>query len=477
MDLLDAPGFTLARWAIQRGLGAVYLIAFSVAASQFRPLAGARGLLPLGPFLERVPFRAAPGLFHLTGASDRAIGAAAWTGAGLALVAVTGLSDAFGPLVSVAVWAALWALYLSFVNAGQLFYGYGWETLLLETGFLAIFLGSSDVTPTWVTIWLVRWLLFRVMFGAGLIKLRGDPCWRNLTCLDFHYETQPLPNPLSWHLHRSPKLVHRAGVAFTHAVQLGAPWLVLVPGPAGWIGGALTIAFQATLIVSGNLSWLNYLTLLLAFACFDDRAWALVLPASVVEGAAPGERPLALDVAVIAVGLLVLALSVRPVRNMISRRQLMNASFEPLHLVNTYGAFGSVTRQRYEIVIEGEADDGSWRPYELRAKPGDPARRPPWVAPYHLRIDWQIWFSAMRPHAQERWFLRLVERLLEGDRATLALLRGNPFPEAPPRRIRARRFLYRFTTPAERRATGHWWHREEAGSYLPPVSADDLRRL
>lgn len=476
MELLDAPGYLLARWAIQRALGGVYLVAFLVAASQFRALAGERGLLPMGPFLERVPFRAAPSLFHWTGPSDRAAGAAAWTGVALSLLAVTGLSDAFGLAFSMAVWAALWALYLSFVNVGQLFYGYGWETLLLEVGFLAIFLGSSDVAPTWVTIWLVRWLLFRVMFGAGLIKLRGDPCWRRLTCLEYHYETQPMPNPLSWFLHRSPKPIHRAGVLFTHFAQLVAVWGVLVPGPVGWVAGAVAIAFQGMLILSGNLSWLNYLTLLLAFACFDDRVWGAVLPAGLPGiPAVLAPRPVALDAAVVALGLLVLILSVRPVKNMVSRRQLMNASFEPLHLVNTYGAFGSVTRERYEIVVEGEAPDGSWREYGFRGKPGDPVRRPPWVAPYHLRLDWQMWFSAMRPQAQEGWFVRLAARLLEGDRATRALLHDDPFPGEPPRRVRARRFLYRFTAPAERRETGRWWHREEVGTYLPPVSLEGLR--
>lgn len=476
MDWLDAADYRLARWAIQRALGGVYLVAFLVAANQFRALAGARGLLPMGPFLERVPFRHAPSLFHWTGPSDRAISLAAWAGVGLSGLAVTGLADDFGLAFSIAVWAALWALYLSFVNVGQLFYGYGWETLLCEVGFLAIFLGSSDLAPTWVTLWLVRWVLFRVMLGAGLIKLRGDPCWRRLTCLDFHYETQPMPNPLSWFLHRSPRWVHRAGVLFTHCVQLVAVFAVLVPGPVRWVGGALAIAFQGSLILSGNLSWLNYLTLLLAFACFDDRVWGAVLPAEALGLAGPlGARPLGFDVAVVAVALLVLALSVRPVRNMISPGQLMNASFEPLHLVNTYGAFGSVTRERYEIVLEGEGADGTWRPYEHRGKPGDPARRPPWVAPYHLRLDWQLWFSAMRREAQEVWFFRLVARLLAGDRATVALFRSDPFPDAPPRRVRARRLLYRFTTPAERRATGAWWRREEVGLYLPPLAADDPR--
>jgi hypothetical protein len=476
MEVLDAPGYELARWVVQRALGGVYLVAFLVAAHQFRPLAGVRGLLPMGPFLARVPFRAAPSLFHWTGPSDRAVAAAAWAGVALSALAFTGLSDAFGLAASITVWLALWALYLSFVNVGQLFYGYGWETLLLEAGFLAIFLGSSDVAPTWITIWLVRWLLFRVMFGAGLIKLRGDPCWRRLTCLEFHYETQPLPNLLSWYLHRSPRPVHRMGVLFTHFAQLVAAWGVLVAGPVGWAAGLVALGFQGMLILSGNLSWLNYLTLLLAFACFDDRVWDLALPAgSLGLPAVPGARPVGFDVAVLALALLVGVLSVRPVLNMVSPGQLMNASFEPLHLVNTYGAFGSVTRERYEVVLEGEAADGTWRAYGFKAKPGDPARRPPWVAPYHLRIDWQIWFSAMRQEVQERWLVRLAARLMEGDRPTLGLLRGNPFPDAPPRRVRARRFLYRFTTPAERRASGNWWHREETGTYLPPLSLDDLR--
>lgn len=477
MEVLDALDFQLARWTIQRALGFVYLVAFLVAANQFRALAGARGLAPLGPFLERIPFRIAPSLFHWTGPSDRAIGAAAWTGIGLSILALSGVSDAYGPGVSIVVWAVLWALYLSFVNTGQLFYGYGWETLLLEAGFLAIFLGSRDVAPSWVTIWLVRWLLFRVMFGAGLIKLRGDPCWRRLTCLEYHYETQPMPNSLSWLLHRSPKPVHRAGVLFTHFAQLVAVWGVLVPGPVGWVAGGVAIAFQATLALSGNLSWLNYLTLLLAFACFDDRLWGLVLPAEALGlPAVPGARGIAFDVAVLGLAVLVALLSVNPVRNLLSRRQLMNASFEPLHLVNTYGAFGSVSRERHEVVIEGETRDGEWLAYELRGKPGDPARRPPWIAPYHLRLDWQMWFSAMRPQVEERWFVRLVARLLEGDPRTLALFGADPFAGAPPRRIRVRRFRYRFTTPEERRATGLWWRREEVGLYLPPVALADLGR-
>jgi hypothetical protein len=229
---------------------------------------------------------------------------------------------------------------------------------------------------------------------------------------------------------------------------------------------------QGSLILSGNLAWLNHLTLVLAIACFDDRALAW-LPLDVPS---VGPRAVPHEVLVWVLLALVAALSVRPVRNLFSRRQLMNASFEPYHLVNTYGAFGSITRKRYEIVIEGTMDEdpgqgSEWREYEFKAKPGRLDRRLPIVAPYHLRIDWLMWFAAMGSHRQHPWFVPLLVRLLEGDRAVLGLLArgGNPFPDEPARVVRARLYLYRFTTPAERRATGNLWKRELLGEYVPAI--------
>ncbi len=472
MDVDESAGLWLTRFAIQRGLAAIYLVAFLVAANQFRALLGARGLTPAPDFLARVRFRRSPSLFHL-GYSDGLAMTFAWTGVGLALFALSGLSESFGSQVSVATWFLLWALYLSFVNVGQVWYAFGWETLLLEAGFLAIFLGGAGTAPPAIVVWLYRWLLFRVMFGAGLIKMRGDPCWRDLTCLFYHYETQPLPNPLSWFLHRSPKLVHKAGVEFTHAAQLVVPFGYFLPAPFSWIAGGLTMLFQGTLILSGNLSWLNYLTLLLAFSCFDDRVWSRILPVDVV---AFGPRALPHEIAVWALLALVVALSWRPARNLFARRQLMNASFEPLHLVNTYGAFGSITRQRLEIVLEGTPDedpgpDSEWREYEFKAKPGDPRRRPPWIAPYHLRLDWLMWFAAMSSYHRHPWIVALMTKLLEGDRGVSKLLArgGDPFPDRPPGAVRARLYRYRFTDRAERRATGRWWERERVGEYLPAL--------
>ena len=464
--------YWLTRWLFQRGLGVIYLAAFLAAVNQFRPLLGTRGLTPVPFFLERVPFLRSPSLFHLH-YSDRLAMVFAWTGVLCAALAITGLSERFGTPASMAIWFVMWLLYLSFVNVGQTWYGFGWETLLLETGFLAIFLGANDVAPPVLVIWLLRWLVFRVMFGAGLIKLRGDPCWRDLTCLVYHYQTQPMPNPLSWYFHRLPLVVHKAGVVYNHFAELVAPFGVLVPwAPVRWICGAGIVLFQLILILSGNLSWLNWLTIVVAISCFDDAILAHVLPLHV-----PAVHPLAMPhvVALWALGILVAALSIRPIVNLISPRQAMNASFEPLHLVNTYGAFGSVSRERFEVVIEGTADSvvtpaTTWREYEFKGKPGDPAHRPPIVAPYHLRLDWLMWFAGLSRGYAEPWIVPLVVRLLENDAPTISLIRTNPFPDRPPALIRAQLYEYTFTTAAEHKATGRWWTRELVGQYLPPLS-------
>jgi Lipase maturation factor len=267
------PDYWLARFVFERALAAVYLVAFIAAANQFVPLLGERGLLPVPRFVRLVPFWAVPSLFFFA-PRDVAFRTAAWLGVGLSALALSGYPQQWGTAWSATVWAALWILYLSFVNVGQTFYGFGWESLLLETGFLAIFAGGSETTPNVLVIWMWRWVLFRDMFGAGLIKLRGDPCWRDLTCLHYYFETQPIPNPLSWHFHHFPSIVKRAGVAFNHVAELAVPFLYFAPQPFAAIGGLLTIAFQLILIVSGNLSWLNWLTIVLCIPTLDDRWWA-----------------------------------------------------------------------------------------------------------------------------------------------------------------------------------------------------------
>lgn len=472
-------GYWLVRFLFQRALALIYLLAFLVAATQFRPLAGEDGLLPIGRYVEHATFSEHPSLFYLV-PSDRAIGLAAWSGVGLSVLALLGapywLPDPYATLASMLLWAAMWLLYLSFVNAGQTFYGYGWESMLLETGFLAIFLGAGGVAPPFVILLLLQWVLFRNMFGAGLIKLRGDECWRDLSCMDHHYETQPIPNPASWFAHHRSKAFHRLETLGNHVVELAVPFLYFAPQPAAALAGAATIGFQGWLMVTGNFAWLNALTIVLAIATFSDGVLTAFLP---ITAPAAAPTPLYLEVLAIAVALLVLALSIYPIKNMLSERQAMNSAFDPLHLVNTYGAFGSVTRDRYELVIEGTTekeltDDTEWKPYEFKGKPTDPEQRPRQVAPYHLRLDWQLWFAAMSPSPyRSPWFPRLLEKLLEGDEGIRGLLAEDPFEE-PPEHVRAVRYRYRYTTPAERAETGRWWERERVGSYVQPVSLEEF---
>ena len=473
MSWLEAPEYWLARLVLERGLGAIYLVAFLVALQQFTPLLGERGLLPVREFTTYVPFRASPSLFHLR-YSDRLFRACAWLGIALSALVVAGLPDAWPLPLEILPWLVLWLLYLSIVNVGQTFYSFGWETLLLEAGFLAIFLGPAWTFPPITVVYLARWLVFRLEFGAGLIKMRGDRCWRDLTCLYYHHETQPMPNPLSWYFHHLPRVLHRMEVLGNYVAQLVVPWLLFTPQPIASVAGLVIVVTQSWLVLSGNFSWLNVITIVLAFSAFDDAALGRVLPVAhpALEASLPHE------VLVIGFTLLVLGLSYRPARNLLSSGQLMNSSFDPLHLVNTYGAFGSVTKRRYEVVVEGTLDPlptetSEWREYEFKAKPGDVRRRPPQYAPYHLRLDWLMWFAAFSSPRNHEWFMPLLARLLEADRPTLRLLRRDPFDGTAPAVVRARLWLYRFTTPAERRATGAWWDRTFVRDYAPAVS---LRR-
>ena len=464
-----ASDLWLARLVLQRGLGFCYLLAFLVALAQFRPLLGEHGLLPVPRFLARARFRDAPSVFHLR-YSDGLLVAVALVGILLSLTVVLGLPDAWPVPLTIATWLVLWALYLSLVNVGQTFYSFGWESLLLEAGFLAAFLGPAWSAVPAPILWLFRWLLFRVEFGAGLIKLRGDPCWRDLTCLDYHHETQPMPNPLSWYFHRMPRPLHRMEVLGSHFAQLVAPFLLFLPQPIATFAGLFIALTQMWLLLSGNYSWLNLITIILAASALDGAVLGHVLP---LVHASTSVVPWH-DGLVLAVTVLLVVLSYQPARNLFAREQLMNASFEPLRLVNTYGAFGSVTRERYEVVIEGTNDERltpatEWREYEFRGKPGDPKRRPSQWAPYHLRLDWLMWFAALSPAYPPRWFPPFIEKLLRGDAATLRLLRHNPFPEHPPRTLRAVLYRYRFTTWRERRDTGAWWERTRLGDYFPPT--------
>src|SRR5437762_11250876 len=275
-----APDYWLAREMLERLLGAIYLFAFATVIHQFRPLLGENGLLPVPEFLRSTRFRDAPTLFRLH-YSDRLAVAFGWLGGIPAAAVVLGLPQLAPTPVTMLTWVVLWVLYLSVVNVGQRWYSFGWESLLLEAGFLAIFLGDDRTPPPFLILILFRWLAFRVEFGAGLIKLRGDPCWRDLTCLDYHHETQPMPNPLSWYFHHLPRPLHRVEVLGNFFAQLVAPFFLFAPQPVASIAGAVIVLTQGWLVLSGNFSWLNFLTMALAFSAFDDRTLSLFLSVDV----------------------------------------------------------------------------------------------------------------------------------------------------------------------------------------------------
>ncbi len=470
MDWIAAPDAWPSRLVVQRGVAVIYLLAFLSALREFRVLAGERGLTPAPDFLRRVPFRHAPSLFRLH-YSDRVFAVAAWLGAAVAAALAAGAGDAVPLGAAMALWAVLWLLYLSVVNIGQTWYAFGWESLLLEAGFLMIFLGNDDIAPPTIALYLVIWLVFRVELGAGLIKWRGDPCWRKLTCLYHHHETQPMPGPLSWWFHHLPRPLHRAEAAANHVAQLIVPFGLFLPQPAATWAAAVVIVTQLWLVASGNFAWLNWLTMILAVAAVDGALLARHLPLPGPPADQP-DTPAWFTATVLAAAFLVAALSYWPIRNMLSPAQQMDRTYNSLHLVNTYGAFGSITRERHEIVLEGTAapdaePDGEWREYTFHGKPGDVRRRPRQFAPFHLRLDWQMWFAGLNPRLPAPWLRLLIDRLLDGDPATVRLLHTNPFPGAPPARIRARVYRYRFTTRRERRETGAWWHRTPVGDHLP----------
>lgn len=483
------PTFWLTRFVLLRLLGAVYAVAFLVAINQLPALIGSQGLLPVGLFLERISraygsasggFLHLPSLFWLNH-SDAALLAVSWIGFILGCVVAAGYANSL-------LMAALWALYMSIVHVGQEWYGYGWEIQLLETGFLAIFLCPLlDVRPfprrepPRALFWLFVWLIFRIMLGAGLIKLRGDAGWRDLSILRYFFETQPIPNPLSRWFHFLPAHVLQSGVLWNHLAELGAPLLLLWPHRrVRMAGGVLIILFQLSIILSGNLSFLNWLTIVPALACIDDLGWRRVLPGVITRRAqaaaeqAVPSRPHRITSWVLAG--LIAVLSVQPALNLVSASQIMNTSFNPLELVNTYGAFGSVGQHRYNIVFEGtDADDPQsadvvWREYPYKGLPTDPQRRPPQIAPYQLHLDWQMWFASMSDAREYPWTLHLVWKLLHNDPLALGLFAANPFPDRPPRYVRAVFYEYKFAPPSN--PTHAWWTRAKLGLWLPALSDD-----
>ncbi len=484
---LDSSSYGLARFGLLRFLGFIYALAFFSLAQQLDGLISSDGLLPATLFLQKAQFYFGedatawirlPTLFWLD-SSDASLHLACYIGLALSLSLLAGFAHALQLFL-------LWAIYLSFNGIGQVFYGFGWEILLLEAGFLAIFLapfGRGLTPPSTAVIWLYRWLLFRVILGAGLIKLRGDACWSDLSCMEYHYQTQPLPHMLSWYWHQLPPLLHKISVLATHIVEIIVPFFLFANRRWRHPAALVQIAFQILLILSGNLSWLNYLTIALCLACFDDeylRRFAPTRLITYVETQLSARRSHAQHLSIYALCVAVFFLSTNPIQNMVSPQQAMNRSFDSLHLVNSYGAFGHIGKKRYEIVIQGTGDeligpDSEWHEYEFFAKPGRLDQRPPLISPYHHRLDWQLWFAAMSDYKSHPWLAHLLYKLLQNNSTSLGLLAHNPFPKIPPAHIQADLYEYEFTTFAD--DSPNWWKRKRLGTYLGPLSIDDPKLL
>lgn len=498
MDGFAAVDFAFAREVLQRGIAALYLVAFVSSLNQFRPLLGEHGFLPAQELLAWVASSPRgrrmlhPTLFRYAAYSDRRLVTLCWAGIAVSAALVGGIPQFFTPWAPMVCFLALWLGYMSITSIGQTFYGFGWEMLLLEAGFLAAFLGSIAEPPPTVVIVLMWWLVFRLEFGAGMIKIRGGREWRDLTALTYHHETQPMPGPLSRQAHLLPRWFHKVEVLGNHFAQLIVPWFLFapllglwVPGPwpaiVGAIAAAIVIGTQLWLIVTGNFAWLNWATVVLGFSAVGlpgigapatppppPVAEPVEAPPWIIDG-----MPLPWIIVTTAVGLLYVVLSWPSVRNLVARRQLMNASFNRWQLANAYGAFGTVTKERIEIVVEGtmdeESDAATWREYEFKGKPGDVRRIPRQFAPYHLRLDWLMWFLPLG-RSLEDWFTMFLIRLLEADAPTLRLLARDPFGGERPRRVRAVSYRYRFTTRREFRETGARWVRDRKREVFGPIS-------
>jgi hypothetical protein len=484
----DQPAYWLTRFVILRLLGVIYAVAFLVAFNQLVPLIGANGLLPVGPYLKAVSetfgsatagFVRLPSLFWFWH-SDAALITVSAIGLVLSVIVIAGYANAI-------MMGVLWFLYMSIVHVGQDWYGYGWEIQLLETGFLVIFLCPLlDMrpfprrAPPFPIIVLFRWLTFRIMLGSGLIKYRGDEVWRKGTALYYYFETQPIPGPLTRWFHFLPRLALKIGVWFNWLAELIAPWFVFWPKIARHIAGVVIILFQIFIILSGNLSFLNWLTILPALACFDDSLWAKILPGILVRKAENAAQNAEVSTPMITtawtVTVIIALFSIQPAINLLSNSQVMNGSFDPLDLVNTYGAFGSVGQERFNVVFEGTSDDtannkANWKPYIYKGLPVLLNQRPPQIAPYQLHFDWQMWFASMSTADQYPWTYNLVWKLLHNDPGAVGLFAANPFPNKPPKYIRAVLYRYHFA-PADN-PQGLWWTREEIGDWISVVSVDN----
>ncbi|MCG8378095.1 MAG: lipase maturation factor family protein, partial [Proteobacteria bacterium] len=366
----------------------------------------------------------------------------------------------------------LYLLYLSLVHAGQTFMTFQWDLLLLEAGFLAIFLNASSN----LIIWLYRWLVFRFMFLGGVVKIiSGDPTWDNLSALSYHFETQPLPTTLAWYAHQFPDPILMAGVAFTLITELLVPFLVFAPRRFRMLAGVTFIFFQTMIILTGNYNFFNLLTISLCIFLFDDAAIRhLSRKISLgigTDGGLPGTDTRTARFFLYPVSALILFASLDQMWALMEgQRQNLSAltrTILPFRITQNYGPFAVMTTVRREITLEGSEDGVTWKTYQFKYKPGDVHRAPVWASPHQPRLDWQMWFAALSPPEHNPWFQNLVYRLLTNSEPVTGLLKRNPFEERPPMYVRARFYEYRFSTALQRKETGAWWNRRYLTDYYP----------
>ena len=474
--------FYLSRWLFLRALGCIYLIAFLSLWVQIHGLVGSNGILPAEQYLAAVRqqigtegYYLLPTLFWLN-PSDACLHFLCAGGVVLSLALIAGF-------LPTATLIGLWMLYLSLVTVGQAFLSFQWDVLLLEAGFLAIFFAPLRIRETFTRasetsgafLWLLRWLLFRLMFASGFVKIASDAVWRNLTALNFHYETQPLPTSIGWYAHQLPEWLHKASVIGMFAVELAVPFLIFAPRRLRTAGCIGLVGLQVFIILTGNYCFFNLLTIALCFLLIDDVTWKRLLSKRFMPSFQPVERPphryRRVCIAVVATLLFVLS-GVRFGGQLFRDMPFPDVAWiRPFRSVNTYGLFADMTESRPEIIVEGSNDRITWETYHFRWKPGDLKAAPKWVAPHQPRLDWQMWFAALQgSYRNTPWFPHFIGALLQGKPEVLQLLAENPFPEEPPRYVRAVLYDYHFTDIATKRSEGTWWYRERKGLYCPAVS-------